>query len=75
MEITSVVYRTLRGEMVKKGLVNKDLADLLGVHSTTIGNKFHNRGNCDFTIGEALQIRDTYFKEWVLEKLFKRGKS
>lgn len=58
--------------MVKIGLTNKDLADLLKVHSTTIGNKFHNRGNCDFSMKEALLVRDTYFKGQILEELFKR---
>lgn len=58
--------------MVKQGLVNQDIADLLKVHSTTIGNKFHNRGNSDFSIKEAYLIRDTYFKNQSLEELFKR---
>ncbi len=66
------IYRTLRGEMVKKGLTNQDIANLLGVHSTTVGNKFHNRGNCDFSIGEAYLIRDTYFANQSLEALFIR---
>lgn len=67
------VYRTLRGEMVKRGLVNQDIAELLGVHNTTVGNKFHNRGKSDFSMREAYLIRDTYFRDQSLEELFKRS--
>lgn len=71
-EIKAEKYPILRGEMVKKGLVNRDLANLLKVHSTTIGNKFNNRGNCDFTISEAISIKNTYFPNIGVEELFQK---
>lgn len=65
-------YPVLRGEMVKQGLVNRDLANLLKVHSTTIGNKFNNRGGCDFTISEAVSIKSAYFPNIGVEELFQK---
>lgn len=66
------VYRNLRGEMVKIGITNKNIAELLHIHTTTVGNKFHNRGGCDFTIKEAVSIQKEYFEKIALEELFKR---
>lgn len=65
-------YPNLRGEMVKRKLNNGDLAKLLDVHPTTIGNKFNNRGNSDFSISEAILIKETYFQNLSVEDLFKK---
>lgn len=65
-------YLNLRGEMVKRNLKNGDLARLLNVHNTTIGNKFNNRGNSDFSVSEAILIKETYFPDISVEVLFKK---
>lgn len=61
---------TLIGEMAKQKVTKRDLSDLLGVHWNSITNKIS--GESDFSVTEAIKIRDKYFPEWEIENLFRR---
>lgn len=61
---------TLIGEMAKQKVTKRDLSDLLGIHWNSITNKIS--GESDFSVTEAIKIRDRYFPEWKIENLFRR---
>ena len=61
---------TLIGEMAKQKVTKRDLSDLLGVHWNSITNKIS--GESDFSVTEAIKIRDRYVPEWKIENLFRR---
>lgn len=61
---------TLIGEMAKQKVTKRDLSDLLGIHWNSITNKIS--GESDFSVTEAIKIRDKYFPEWEIENLFRR---
>lgn len=63
-------YLTLIGEMAKQNVTKRDLSDLLGVHWNSITNKIS--GESDFSVTEAIKIRDRHFPEWEIENLFRR---
>lgn len=63
-------YLTLIGEMAKHNVTKRDLSDLLGVHWNSITNKIS--GKSDFSVTEAIKIRDRHFPEWEIENLFRR---
>lgn len=63
-------YLTLIGEMAKQKVTKRDLSALLGVHWNSITNKIS--GESDFSVTEAIKIRDRYFPEWEIENLFRR---
>ena len=52
-------YLTLIGEMAKQN-----------VNWNSITNKIG--GESDFSVAEAIKIRDRYFPEWKIENLFRR---
>ena len=62
------MYRELLGEMVKKGLTKKRLAEKLGVTEKTLFNKLN--GKTDFTWNEVKRIRSIVSPTSSLEKLF-----
>ena len=63
-------YLTLIGEMAKQKVTKRDLSDLLGIHWNSITNKIS--GESDFSVTEAIKIRDKYLPEWEIENLFRR---
>lgn len=62
----------LRGEMARKGIKGKDLADLLDVRLPTIYDKMN--GKYAFTFDEALKVKNHFFPEVDLEYLFQNEK-
>ena len=62
------MFTNLKGELSKKGITNKDLAELLGVDVKTIQNRLS--GKCDWTLKEVIQITKFLFPEYRLEWLF-----
>ncbi len=60
-------YPELVGEMAKKKVTNGSMAKLLGLHPNSIYYKF-NEGS--FSVEEATLIRDTFFPDMSIEKLF-----
>lgn len=63
------IYENLIGEMAKKKIKNKNLADLLHIHENTVSNKI-NGGS--FSIEEAFQIKYKYFPDFEMEYLFEK---
>jgi len=63
------MYRELLGEMVKKGVSKKVLAEKIGVTEKTLFNKLN--GKTDFTWSEVKTIRKIVSPEIPLEELFK----
>ena len=58
----------LIAEMARFGVKNKDLSDLLSCTDKTIKNKL--TGETEFTVKEALAVRDTYFPGMRISYLF-----
>lgn len=54
----------------RRGVKKKDIAQLLGVSPKTIWNKL--RGANDFTLGEAIKIKNRFFPDMPIEEIFKR---
>ena len=57
----------LKHELRKKGITNKEYADLLGVSEKTIGNKLN--GTTEFIYSEIKRTK-TLFPEYDLDYLF-----
>ena len=60
-------YPELIGEMAKRKITNNSVAKLLGLHPNSIYYKL-NEGS--FSVEEAALIRDTFFPDMSIEKLF-----
>ena len=60
-------YPELVGEMAKRKVTNGAVAKLLRLHPNSIYYKF-NEGS--FSVEEATLIRDTFFPDMSIEKLF-----
>ncbi len=60
--------KNLKSEMIKYGVTNVDIKNLLGCSDRTVTNKLS--GETDFTIPEAIKIRNTFFPGLKLEYLF-----
>lgn len=56
--MTNFNYNKLKGRIVEYGRTQGDLAQLLGLHKSTISSKFNNTS--DFTSSEML-----YIMEWL----------
>lgn len=63
-------YCVLEEYARRRGVMKKDIAQLLGVSPKTIWNKL--RGANDFTFGEAVKIKNRFFPEVPIEQLFER---
>lgn len=64
------MFKNLKGEMVKKDLTNKQLAEKLKISERAIRNKLN--GVSEFTWSEVLTIKECFFPEISLEILFSR---
>lgn len=62
------MYLVLIGEQAKKKITNRAIAKVLGTHENTVSNKL-NGGQ--FTVDEAISIRDAFFPDCKIEELFK----
>lgn len=60
----------LQKAMDEKGISIQAIASVTGEHRNTISNKIH--GRTEFTIGEALRIKEALFPEYDLNYLFKK---
>lgn len=63
--------RNLLAEMVRKEIEPEDIMKVIGISRRTWHNK--SRGLTQFTVKEAMSIRDTYFPECSIEYLFDRA--
>ena len=62
-------YPNLKAELARKNLTLDDVAKLLGKTTRTAGEKV--RGVTEFSLSEAMTIRDVLFPGCTLEYLFK----
>lgn len=60
--------KNLNAEMTRYGITNSDIQLLLGCSARTVTNKIS--GETDFTVPEALKIRNTFFPSLRVEYLF-----
>ena len=60
--------KNLKAEMVRRGLGISDLQHVLGCSEKTVRNKLN--GVTEFTIREAIEVRNRYFDGLSLEYLF-----
>lgn len=63
-------YEELAKEMERKGIRYEKAGRTIGVTKRTLWNKLHGIG--DFTITEAIILRDEFFREMPLEVLFSK---
>lgn len=66
-----VVYPVLIGEMAKRKITKKDIAQSIGVRDRTLNNKLNDR--TAFTWPEVLQINNCFFPDMELRILFQRA--
>lgn len=64
------MYRFLKGEMVKRNISRKDLAEAIGKSQTTINCKL--RGEYSFTYDEAITIYKRFFVDLDIFQLFEK---
>ena len=64
------MFAFLKGEMVKKNISVKEIADRLGIAEKTMRNKLH--GVTEFTWAEVCIIQEEFFPEFTKDILFKR---
>lgn len=60
--------RNLSAEMARYGVRNADIQDLLSCTDKTVRNKID--GVTEFSVAEALKIRDAFFPGMRIEYLF-----
>lgn len=61
-------YITLKGEMAKRDITIKTISELLGIHRNSVSNKLE--GNTNFSIDEAVKIRNAFFPDMRIDFLF-----
>lgn len=66
-------YPVLVGEIAKRGVKKKAIADAIKVKDRTLRNKVY--GVTPFTWPEVNTIRDTFFPDMALQDLFERAES
>ena len=68
-----VVYPELESCLAKKGILKKDIAELLGITQKGLSNKLN--GKYCFTLDEAIAVREKWFSDIPIEVLFAKKKS
>lgn len=63
--------KNLSAEMTRYGVSNTDLQNVMGCSSKTVTNKLNDM--TEFSISEAIKIRDALFPTLRLEYLFARA--
>lgn len=64
------MYPNLRAELARRNMNIPQLAELTGIKTTTLYDKFN--GRTAFTLDEAVKIRDVLGLEMSIDELFKR---
>ena len=65
------MYENLKFEIMRSGITQKEIAEFLGIHENSIGNKIS--GESSFSIEEAFKIREKFFSNFDLQYLFKKA--
>lgn len=66
-----VAYPTLAGEIAKRGLKKKDIAESIGICDRAFSNKLN--GRVPFTWPEVSAIRAQFFPDMAPDDLFRRA--
>ena len=66
-----VVYPTLVGEIAKRGIKKKDIAESIGICVRALSNKLN--GRVPFTWPEVSAIRAQFFPDMDTDDLFRRA--
>lgn len=64
------MFPTLRAEMARHGIKNKDIAELLKLSRKSITNRLS--GTQEFSNAEMRQIRDKFFPNMTIDELFSK---
>lgn len=67
----TVVYPTLEGKLAERGILKKDLADVLNITPRALGDKLN--GKTQFTWGEVARMQQIYFADITLDVLMARN--
>lgn len=59
--------RNLRAEMARNGISRHQVGDAIDLSQGSISSRFNER--TDFSVGELVKIRDTFFPELSLDYL------
>lgn len=62
------MYSNLRAEMARKNITGYELAEKIGITNGTFSMKFN--GKSDFTLNEAVKIKNALETDLTIEVLF-----
>lgn len=62
------MYGNLKAEMARHEISTTDIASAIDVTDRTAKNKL--TGKTEFLFSETIKIRDSFFPNWDIEKLF-----
>ena len=65
-----MLFPNLRAELARKGMSIPQLAELTGIKTTTLYDKFNGRSA--FTLDEAVLIRDALGLDMSIDELFRK---
>ena len=65
-----MMLHNLQAEMARNEIRRQDLANALGITVRTLQNKIY--GRTDFTIAEAVKIKEAFFPDKSLKYLFEK---
>ena len=65
-----MMYPNLRAELARKNMSIPQLAELTGIKTTTLYDKYNGRS--DFTLDEAVKIRDCLGLDMSIDELFRK---
>ncbi|MBR2248153.1 MAG: XRE family transcriptional regulator [Bacilli bacterium] len=66
------MFKNLEAELKRIDKAQKDLAELLDIHLSTLNSKMN--GHTEFSLGECKKIKDKWFQNLTLEYLFEETK-
>ena len=65
-----VIFPELEANLAGKGIMKKEVCQLLNIMPRTLFNKL--TGVSHFTVEEAIQIQEQFFKDMTVNELFKK---
>lgn len=65
------MYANLKAELIKNNITQKEVAEYLGLHENSIGNKVNTSS---FSVEEAFLIKERFFPNCELKYLFAKTK-
>lgn len=65
-----MAYSNLKAEMARKGITGESISQFLKIHRNSFYNKIS--GDSNFSVDEAIKIREKFFPDTGMGYLFKR---